>query len=336
MTELQPRLSQFPEIAFGVHVAREIARVVMPIYGLKQTDVPIHQISKDFNYALDQRAEERISEVFQKAWRKGLVFGYATEDQGMVMPTRGKPEWIFLIDPVDGSRPANIGAENACVNIGIVKADKDKPSLSDVQMGVTLALKERLIFVTRKGDGVYKVNPFFNRDSKLQRLEPRENTLSKLSDASMVLETYCVSAELAGIAVDPLLSEISFKTEYPSGSYAALSVVRGQNDLHIDFRRRLFSDRRDLPVKSKPNFKVVSPMDIAPQFLMLRELGMPVTDAYGRSLDSARLWSFNIDGSWSDDTQLSWVAASTPILHQQAMGKIEEGFRNLSQRYPRH
>lgn len=73
-------------------------------------------------------------------------------------------------------------------------------------------------------------------------------------------------------------------------------------------------------------------MDIAPQFLMLQELGMIVTDAYGNSLDNAKLWQFNTHGSWSDQTQLSWVAAATPTLHQQAMVKIEEGFTNLSRR----
>lgn len=346
MAELEQKLQEgqpvsvYPEIAFGVDLARRIARAVMPVYGIKQNDVPINQISKDFNYALDQKAEDAVRISFEKAWRQGLVFGYVTEDQGMVMPPDGKAKWMFLIDPVDGSRPANIGGEQACVNIVIVRGDIPEPTLSDVEMGVTLALKERLMFVTKKGEGIFLVQPSLNkpplkRDGRLYAFRHRQNVTDSLSDSSMVYETYSMSAELTGIVIDPLLTQTSFKTEYPSGSYAALTLVRGQNELHVDLRRRLILDRPDLPVMLKPNSKALGPMDIAPQFLMLKELGMVVTDAYGNHLDNARLWKFNPDSTWSDEIQLSWVAAATPTLHQKAMIKIEEGFTNLATKYLR-
>lgn len=85
---------------------------------------------------------------------------------------------------------------------------------------------------------------------------------------------------------------------------------------------------------TKAGGKTLSPMDIAPEFLMLQELGMVVTDGYGHSLDTIKLWEFNPDGSWLTANQISWVAAATPNLHQKALEKIEEGFTKLTEKYP--
>lgn len=325
-------ISNYPEIAFAVEVARKIAKAVQPVYGIKQKDVPVNQVSHDFNYALDVRAEKAVKIPFQRAWRKGLVYGFVTEDQGLVLPTGMiKPQWIFLIDPVDGSRPANIGAEMACVNIALVKGNNPNPTLGDVEKAATLAIKENKLFIAQAGQGIFEVIPG-RSGGILIEVKSRENTTSSLKDVSLVYETYSMSAELTGIVIDPLLRDVSFKTEYPSGSYSALSLVRGQNELHVDLRRRLVLDFPDLPVMLKPNSKALMPMDIAPQYLMLQELGMTVTDANGKSLANTPLWHFENDGSWSSQNQLSWVAAATPLLHQQAMAKIEEGFSNLSKK----
>ena len=56
--------------------------------------------------------------------------------------------------------------------------------------------------------------------------------------------------------------------------------------------------------------------------------------AFGKPLDNFRLWKFEDDGTWSTENQISQVTGVTPILHQKAMEKIEEGFRNLSSKYP--
>lgn len=76
-------------------------------------------------------------------------------------------------------------------------------------------------------------------------------------------------------------------------------------------------------------------MDIAPEFLMLQQIGMVVTDANGKKLDDSKLWDFNKDGSWTSCTQLSWVAATNSTLHQQVISKIAEGFDNFSRKYPK-
>lgn len=236
------QISSCPELYFAVRLARRIREAVMPVYGIKQYDVPINQISHDFNYALDEKAEGVIERIFQRTWKKQVLYGYATEDQGLKLPSEGDLEWSFLIDPVDGSRPANIGAENACVNIAIVRGDIEEPTLGDVEMGVVLALKEGLMFVARKGEGVYQVKPALKKDGELIEVKTKQNITDNLRDSSVAYETYSMSQEFMGVVGDPLLSEVSFKTENPAGSYQALTLVRGQNELDIDLRRRLVND----------------------------------------------------------------------------------------------
>lgn len=328
-------ISAYPEIGFAVDLARKIARAVRPVYGIKQNDVPINDVSHDFSYALDVKAEDVVRKSFEIAWRRGLLYGYVTEDQGMVLPQAHNADWIFLIDPVDGSRPANIGAENACVNIAITRG-VTQPTFADIEMGIVLALKEELMYVARAGEGVYQIRSSLTGDAKLHEFKKRQEVTPNLRDCSITFETYSMSNELLGIVIDPLLSEISFKTESPSGSYSTFSVIRGQNELAIDIRRRAVLDFPYLPVMIKEGGKAGTPMDIAPEFLMLRELGMVVTDAYGRSLGDVRLWQFNTDGSWSPENQISLIAAASPTLHQMAMQRIEEGFTNLSQKYPQN
>src|SRR3989344_3745868 len=83
-----------PPIQFGIDLAKDIRRKVMPIYEVKQTGVTINEISKDFSYAIDQESELLITSAFRKAWKAGRMWGYVTEDQGMVLPPTGKADLI--------------------------------------------------------------------------------------------------------------------------------------------------------------------------------------------------------------------------------------------------
>lgn len=333
LVEGQP-VSAYPKIAFGVDLARGIRRVVMPVYGIRQRDVPINQISKDFNYALDQKAEDAVRISFEKAWRRGLVFGYVTEDQGMVMPPDGKARWMFLIDPVDGSRPAQAGFEMACTVITGVRGDKQNPTLADVEFGILHAIKEDIIILSIKGQGVFEISK-----KGRQRLLPRQNSPQSLPGTAYYFETYTMDTELMGKIINPLNTEVisqgGFKIEAPSASYGVFALLRGQVDLHIDPRKRLIDDYPDLNPVPHGNPKVIAPLDVGAGWLGLKELGYAVTDGYGNSLDETPLWLFDEAGRWSLDNQISWIAAVTSLLHQKAMKKIEEGFVNLATKYPR-
>lgn len=313
-----------PEVRFGITLSREIAESVRLVLGIKEQDVPVSKISRDFNYALDVKAEEVVTKNFEVAWREGLLYGYITEDQGLVNPPNGQPKFIFLIDPVDGSRPAMIGAEMATVTMAGVRGDKE-PTFANIEFGLTYAIKEDKMFMAEKSRGVNEVST----DNTLLPVEKRKNPPTQLKYTSLVFEPASVSLELVGKVLDPLLREVHFYTVYPSGSYGALTLVRGQNELHVDIRTKLLRDFPHLPVATKPIPKPLYTMDIAAGWLMIYELGGIVTDADGQKLDNTKLWQFKEDGSWSEDCQISWVAAMTASLHQQALEKLKEGFGSL-------
>lgn len=313
-----------PEIQFAAALSREITKTVRPALGIKEQDVPISQISRDFNYALDVKAENVVRKAFAAAWRKGLMYGYVTEDQGLVNPPHD-PELIFLIDPVDGSRPAMIDAEMATVTMAVVRGENE-PTFANIELGLTYAIKENKMFMAEKGKGVFEISS----NNRMIPVTQRENIPSDLRNTSLVFESASVSLELVGKVLDPLLEEVHFYTVYPSGSYGALSLVRGQNELHVDIRTKLLQDFSHLPVATKPIPKPLYTMDIAGPYLMIKELGGVITDADGQPLDNIRLWRFNNDGSWSEDCQISWVAAMSALLHQQALEKLREGFARLS------
>lgn len=321
-SEINPR-----ELEFGINLATKIAEAVKPAYGIKERDVPINKVSHDYNYAVDKIAEDLIKSEFEHLWNQGIYYGFVTEDQGLVLPPGKKPERIFMIDPVDGSRTAQIGAENATVTMVVVDGDKENPTFADINFAITHAIKENKTYICEREKGVYEIE-----NGKKTKIEKRENASENLKDASLVYETFSMSPTFTGIVAEPLVREISFKTEFPSGSYSALTLVRGQNDVHVDLRKRLTKDYPKLPVALKPNSKSVFPMDVAAGWLMIKELGGKVTDAKGESLDDVKLWDFDEAGTWSSDNEISWVGAINEALHAKALQLVEKGFEDLDRR----
>lgn len=311
-----------PRIQFGIDLARSIRQSVMPVFGIKQTNVPINKISKDFSYTVDKVSEKVVSQFFQKAWKSKKLYAYVTEDQGMVLPPGNKAEVTYLIDPVDGSRAAQIGAETACVNISASPAVKD-PTFSDIEFGILLALKENLLYLAVKGQGVYEI-----KDNQIEKInQPRKVTL--LKDASASLETYSLKMEFLGKVLDPLLSKIHHASSYTSASYKIFSTIRGQYEFSIDIRKRIAKDFPKLPYSTNSFPKLLYPMDVSAGWLMIKEIGGKVTDAYNKPLDNFKLWEFDKNGAWSSKNQISWISAITPELHKLAFTKIEEGFKKL-------
>ena len=69
--------------------------------------------------AIDEIAEDVVAACLERA---GDI-GYYSEDRGYV--AFGRPRAIFVIDPIDGTRPAAAGLESCCVSIGVVPPSVD-------------------------------------------------------------------------------------------------------------------------------------------------------------------------------------------------------------------
>jgi myo-inositol-1(or 4)-monophosphatase len=295
----------------------------MPTYGIKEHGSKKSTKLDDFVYKIDDIAENIIAVSLADGWSQGKMYGYVTEDQGIVLPPDGNPEFIYLIDPIDGSRTAQIGAEMACVTMVAVKGES-QATFADIEFGITQPIKEDLIYVGIKDNGVYQYN---NQQLEKIRHMERETHISR--SLSAVYQPYGISLEYQGKVLDPLLRAIGFTQTYPSDSYYALSLIRGQNEIYLNIVNRILNNFPHLAI-SYGHAKSLYPMDIAAGWLMIKELGGKVTDAYGLSIDSVRLWKFTEDGSWSQDNQISLIAASNETLHSEVVQKIEEGFAKLN------
>ena len=64
----------------------------------------------DVTFAIDERAEARM-EAFLAERAPNVAF--YSEDRGMVSPAGGDAEWVLVVDPIDGTRPALAGFESS-------------------------------------------------------------------------------------------------------------------------------------------------------------------------------------------------------------------------------
>jgi len=75
-----------------------------------------------------------------------------SEDAGLVEPS-GSADWVLVVDPIDGTRPAMAGFEMACVSVAAAPLD-DEPRMGDVTAGCVVEIKSGNRFVAGRGEGV--------------------------------------------------------------------------------------------------------------------------------------------------------------------------------------
>src|SRR5215216_6751927 len=91
----------------------------------------------DVTFRIDERAEARM-EAFLAERAPRLAF--YSEDRGLVSPAGDRAEWVLVVDPIDGTRPALAGLESCCVSVAAAPLDS-KPTMADVAVGCVLELK---------------------------------------------------------------------------------------------------------------------------------------------------------------------------------------------------
>lgn len=324
-SKIESEIVNSPEVEFGLQLSRKIYSAVKPVFGIRQQDFSVGRISHDFQYAVDDIAEGTVRKEFEAQWMLGRNWAYATEDQGLILPPGAQPEYFFLIDPVDGSRAAQIGTEQCCINIAGARNTNSEPTFEDLDFGIAHQIKDNLIYVAKKEKGVLVINP----DGRIEQQQSRENSLKDLENAFLVYEQYGMREQYLGIVMDSLRSRVHCSNVYNSGAFSLLSVDIGQNNLYVDIRKKLIADFPSLNAGFKEVTKCMYPMDIAPEWLILQELGGTSTNADGVPFTSQRLWEFDPDGSWSANNQITLVAAGNPELHAKALTAIQEGFALL-------
>jgi myo-inositol-1(or 4)-monophosphatase len=266
----------------------------------------------DVTFAIDEMAESYMEEHLA---REAPNVAFYSEDRGMVVPG-GDPEWVLIVDPIDGTRPAMAGFEAACVSVAAARLEGE-PTIADVDVGCVIEIKSGVAFVAERGRGV---DP-----------EPR---LSANTDLSRMFWAYGLRGRPVRVIAEVLADVIDTSSvgggtfDLGSATYDMTRVVTGQLDAYIEPGPRIVADvpgmREAFEELGGGAVLNNSPYDLAAVVLICEEAGAVVTDAYGAPLADRRLL-----GSGAE-FQISCLTAATPELHREICARVEAGMMRLS------
>lgn len=238
-----------------------------------------------------------------------------TED-GSLRETGPDPEYVVVVDPIDGTRPASAGLEMGTVSIAVSRLGDGRPTIGDVEFAFILEIKSGAwMYADASVEGVQSSGyshalPRLSCNTQLERMfwsiEFNGHPMRLMTSAYEHLVD--ASANTGGVFV------------FNSASFSLTRLVTGQLDAYVDIGNRVL---RDHP-HTEPEFRRVGrgsilhlfPYDIAASVLIARKAGVVVTDAYGESLDSTLLLDLE------PDNLRSCVAACTSQLHSELLEAI--------------
>jgi myo-inositol-1(or 4)-monophosphatase len=295
-----------------VELAGALREQVLPQLGAHAArDHAGEAIGGDVTFAIDEGAEARMEEFLAE---RAPEVAFYSEDRGMVSPAR-EAEWVLIVDPIDGTRPALAGLESCCVSVAAARLEGE-PTMGDVEAGVIVEIKSGASFVAERGKGVEPA-PRLSANTSLERMfwtygfrgRPARTlveVLAELIDASSV----------AGATFD-----------LGSATFDMTRIATGQLDAYIEPGPRIVDDvpgaREEFERVGGGGILNNSPYDLAAAVLCLREAGAVVTDSHGRGLDQRRLL-----GS-SHEFQMSCIAAANAELHSGICSAVDAGIERL-------
>src|SRR3954466_15947350 len=100
----------------------------------------------DVTFKIDEEAEELIEPWL--AQRAPDVCFYS-EDRGLV----GDGDWVLVVDPIDGTRPAMAGLESCCVSIALAPL-RDGVTMGEVTIGCVVEIPSGAVFLAERGSGL--------------------------------------------------------------------------------------------------------------------------------------------------------------------------------------
>ena len=267
----------------------------------------------DVTFAIDERAEATMEEFLAER-APGVAF--YSEDRGMVSPSGGEAEWVLVVDPIDGTRPALAGLESSMVSVAAARLDGE-PTIGDVEVGCMVEIKSGERFIAERGKGLAPAARL-SANTEIGRMFWTYGLRGRPVRALMEVLAELVDASSVGGA--------SF--DLGSATYDMTRVVTGQMDAYVEPGPRMVDDVPGM----RAEFERVgggavlnnSPYDLAAAVLCLREGGAVVTDAYGKPLDDRPLL-----GS-SHEFQMSCLAVANSELHTAICRALDDGLERLA------
>jgi myo-inositol-1(or 4)-monophosphatase len=268
--------------------------------------------SGDVTFRIDEHAEERMEAFLAE---RAPEVSFYSEDRGLVSPAGDRAEWVLIVDPIDGTRPALAGFESCCVSVAAAPLDTE-PTMGDVKFGCVMEVKSGQSFIAERGAG----------------LEPAAQ-LSENRSLERMFWTYGLRGRPARALIEVLAELIDASSvggstfDLGSAAYDMTRIATGQLDAYVEPGPRVIDDvpamRSEFERVGGGSILNNSPYDLAAAAICLEEAGAMVTDAYGASLARRPLL-----GS-SHEFQMSCVAAANADLHRAICDEIEAGIERL-------
>lgn len=275
--------------------------------------------SGDVTYGIDVIAEREVKRVLSPFLERGEL-AYCTEDEGLVK--NGNPDYLLVIDPIDGTRSAAAGLEACTVSVAVSPLSEN-PRYKDVFLACILELKDDRYFWAEKGKGAW-----IEEEGKCY--EPKPVEPENLDGLFWSLGFIGRPARWVSICMEDLINRSAMRGGFfvlNSCTYSLTRILTGQFHAWVDIGNRLYKDFPELReefhsiTRGKPVGML--PYDLAAVNLILKEAGIPLTDAYGFPYDDRSLLDWSIDGL------VSGVSASTKKLYEEIMREIEKGLGRL-------
>lgn len=306
--------------ALADELAAEVRELVLPRLGRAWSrGLAGRAAGGDTTFAIDAEAESYLAGRLEGA---GQPVAFYSEDRGLVRPPGAA--WVFIVDPIDGTRPAIAGLEAACVSVAVARLG-ERPLMGDVCYAVVHEIKEGGVFRASRGGGVTALDPAGR---------PRSLSLSRHSDLSRLFWTIGFRGRPAAGLVAVLGDLIDRSSvdggvfDLGSATYTMTRLLTGQLDAYIDvgplmIERLPWVEERFRQV-GKGAVLNNAPYDVAASTLILQEAGCVVTDAAGRSLAERPLLGSDLAH------QMSVVASANEEMHAAILQVIEEGLERLA------
>jgi len=266
----------------------------------------------DVTFAIDEHAE-RFMEQFLAERAPEVAF--YSEDRGMVAPSGQSAEWVLLVDPVDGTRPALAGLESCCVAVAAAHLDNE-PTMADVEVGCVVEIKSGAEFFCERG-GQIQPAAHLSATTEVERMFWTYGLRGRPTRLLMgVLEELVDASSVGGASFD-----------LGSAAFDMTRIGTGQLDAYVEPGPRIVEEvpgaREEFERVGGGGILNNSPYDIAAAALYLQEAGAIVTDAHGVSLDERPLL-----GS-TPEYQCSCIAAANTELHTAICRSVEDGLAKL-------
>ena len=308
----RPAAGPDPEV-IGPLIARRVREAVAGMLGTPEARRRAGiSAGGDPTYAIDEVAERAVGDVLSGLEDVALF----TEDRGLVV--RGRPAHLFLVDPVDGTRPAMAGHGSGCVSIAVAPYGEDV-TMGDVTHAWVVELATGASFAARRGGGRRGVTV---RGGRIAPSGTRSLRGLIWAAGFRGQPAVLLAAALADL-FDVPGSEGAF-FDHGSAAYSLTRIATGQLDAYVDPGQRLVEEVPGAEAAFRPvgggEILNTTTYDLAAGYLLLRELGCLVTDATGRPLEGIPL--IGGDGRAS---LVSMVAASGPDLHAEILRAVDGG-----------